>query len=151
MGVASYGSCRTASVTQLTLFREVLVSHLHAAPEGRVDGRLEGSLDVSAIPRLSDVLTAGYLEEHRLLPVARDGERVVVAHAGAPDPQTVAELAVLFDAPIELRELPEEELLAAVRRVYGGESTTAAEMIAGLSQSDGAGGAAGDDDLIAHD
>jgi type II secretory ATPase GspE/PulE/Tfp pilus assembly ATPase PilB-like protein len=120
----------------------ILVSHPHAAAESRVD--------VRSIPRLSDVLTAGYLEEHRLLPVAREGDRVIIAHAGSPDPQTLAELAVLFDAPLELRELPEDELLAAVQRVYGGEGTTAAEMIAGLSQ-DGADGAVGDDDLVAHD
>ncbi|MFN2567817.1 MAG: GspE/PulE family protein [Gemmatimonadaceae bacterium] len=137
MAVASWGV--------IGMHPSALVTAPHAAPEGRTP------VDVASISRLSDVLTAAYLEEHRLLPVARDGDRVVVAHAGAPDPQTLAELAVLFDAPLELRELPEQELLAAVHRIYGGESTTAAEMIAGLSQSDGVSGGAGDEELIAHD
>jgi general secretion pathway protein E len=105
---------------------------------------------MSSIIRLSDVLTAGYLEEHRLLPLAHDGGRVVIAHAGSPDPQTLAELSVLFDAPLDLREMPEDELLAGVQQVYGTDNTTAAEMIAGLA-SEGASGDAGDDELIAHD
>jgi general secretion pathway protein E len=114
------------------------------APDGRVDGRL-------APRRMSERLSAEYLEEHRLLPLTRVGDRVVVAHAGTPDPQALAELTGLFAAPLELQELPEDELLAAVRDAYGDdEAATAAGLIAGLGDGADAGGA-GADELVTHD
>ena len=89
-------------------------------------------MDLGRVTRLSDSLTAEYLEEHKLLPVVRQNGLVVLAHAGPPDPQALAELATLFGARVELAEAPLDELLAAIRRVYGGEGTTASEFIAGL-------------------
>jgi general secretion pathway protein E len=106
------------------------------------------TIDLTVVPRLSDELSAEYLEQQHLLPLARDDGRVVVGHAGAPDPQAVAELAALFGARVELREVPEEELLAAVRRSYGREPATAAEFIAGLGGREGKGET---DELVAHD
>ncbi|MDH3496504.1 MAG: GspE/PulE family protein [Gemmatimonadota bacterium] len=100
------------------------------------------------ISRLSDALTAEYLEEHRLLPIARRNGHVLVAHAGPPDPQAVAELTELFGAGVQLVSAPEEELLAAVRRAYGAEGSTAAEFIAGYEFGTGD---ATDDELVAHD
>jgi general secretion pathway protein E len=104
--------------------------------------------DLGQVTRLSDALTAEYLEEHRLVPVARQNEQVLVAHAGSPDPQAVAELAELFGARIQLLPAAEEELLATVRRVYGSDGSTAAEFIAGYEFGTGE---AADDELVAHD
>jgi general secretion pathway protein E len=105
------------------------------------DGRL-------AVRRFHELLTAGYLEEHRLLPISREPDRVIVAHAGRPDPQALAELTLLFSAPLELHELPEGELLSAVREAYTEEgTTTAAELIAGLESGSGT----REDGLVAHD
>jgi general secretion pathway protein E len=81
------------------------------------------------VPCLSDDLAAGYLEEQRLLPLAREDGGIVVATAGEPDPQAVAELADHFGLPVTLREMGEEELVAAVRRVYGTETASARELI----------------------
>ena len=53
------------------------------------------------------------------MPLALDNGRLVLAHAGPPDPQAVAELAAALDAAVELCEAPEEEVLSAVHRVYG--------------------------------
>lgn len=107
-----------------------------------------GFVDLSEISRLSETLTAAYLEEHRLLPMGRRGDAVQLAYAGAPDLQAVAELATLFGARPELVEVDEDALVAAVRRTYGSEGATASEFIAGLGLEDGA--SAGEP-LVAHD
>lgn len=105
-------------------------------------------MELTAVSRLSDSLTAEYLEEQRLLPLERDNGTVVVAHTGDPDPQALAELAALFEARVELTPVPEEELIAAVRRIYGRDGATAAEFIAGLELE---AGAAFESGLVAHD
>jgi general secretion pathway protein E len=100
-------------------------------------------------PRMSDVLTPEYLTEQRLIPLAREADRVIVGYAGHADAQAVAELALLLDAPVELRELSEEVVLQAIEASYRRDEGTAAELIAGL---EGAEGARGDDDtLVTHD
>ena len=98
--------------------------------------------------RLSDALSMEYLVEHLLLPVTHEVDRVVVAYAGRPDPQALADLTLLFKLPLELRECQEDELLDAVHATYGDGSATAAEMIAGLG---GDADEASDETLIAHD
>jgi general secretion pathway protein E len=103
----------------------------------------------TTLPRISDALTPEYLTEHRLIPLAREGDRVIIGHSGRPDSQALAELAMLLEASIELRELPEEEVLQAIEASYGREETTAAELIAGLA---GAEEGIGDADaLVTHD
>lgn len=102
-----------------------------------------------AAGRLALAVAPEYLEEYRILPMAREDGRVLVAHAGRPDPQAVAELAMLLEARVELREIPEEELLAAIRQTYRRGDETAADMIAGFEQL--ADGRAADDHLVAHD
>ncbi|MDH5549241.1 MAG: GspE/PulE family protein [Gemmatimonadota bacterium] len=104
--------------------------------------------DLGDISRLSDALTAEYLEEHQLLPIARTNGSVVVAHGRPPDPQAIAELARLFEAQIQLVQVPEDELLAGVRRVYGGDGATAAEFIATYELETLA---ISDDDVVGHD
>jgi general secretion pathway protein E len=99
-------------------------------------------------PRMSDVLTPEYLTEQRLIPLSREADRVIVGYAGHADAQAVAELALLLDAPVELRELPEADLLHAIEASYRREETTAAELIARLEGGDGA---RDDDSLVTHD
>jgi general secretion pathway protein E len=93
------------------------------------------------LARLGETLTQEYLEENRLLPLGREDGRLVVACAGRPDPQAVAELEVLFGAPVELRQVPEHELLEDIRRVVASDSTAAglvADLAAGGSlETDG--------------
>jgi general secretion pathway protein E len=96
-------------------------------------------MNLTEVPRLSEELTRDYLEEQKLLPVARDNSSVRVAHAGEPDPQALSELAELFGARIELERVPEEELLPAVRHVYGGDASTARELISELEPGEAAG------------
>jgi general secretion pathway protein E len=100
-------------------------------------------------PRLSERLTPEYLTEQRLIPLSREVDRVIVGYSGKADAQAVAELALLLDAPVELRELPDDELLHAIEATYRREETTAAELIAGLEGGDGMRG--DDDSLVTHD
>ncbi len=102
-----------------------------------------------ALPaNLVDRLTAEYLEEHRLLPFVDDAGSVIIAHAGRPDPQALAELAMLLGAQPELREWTEGALQEALRQLPGRADPTAASLIADLA--DATDGAAGDE-LVAHD
>ncbi|HKK08461.1 MAG TPA: GspE/PulE family protein [Gemmatimonadota bacterium] len=89
------------------------------------------------IQAVSPPLPLGYLEEQRLLPVRLQEDQLLLAYAGTPDPQAVAELEEALGARAVLLEAPEEELLAAACRVYGGEPATAADLIARLRAPDG--------------
>jgi len=94
------------------------------------------AVPLDGVRRLSDVLTAEYLEEHRVLPVARAPDRVVVACAGDVRPQALAELESLFGLPVAPVRAGEAELLAAIRRVYGPDGVSAADLIARLEPSE---------------
>ena len=98
---------------------------------------------------LATGLSPEYLEEHRLLPLGLEGGRTVVAHAGRPDPQALAEIAMLLGGELELRPWTEEELFAALRKAYPATESTAADVIAGLEGLPD--GAVSDDQLVAHD
>ncbi len=89
-------------------------------------------LDLGDVTRLSDALTGEYLEEHRLVPTERRNGAVVVACADQPDPQALSELSEVLGAPLELVRAPEQDIVAAVRRAYGADPGTAADLIAGL-------------------
>jgi general secretion pathway protein E len=79
---------------------------------------------------LSGAVAPEYLEEHRLAPLSWEAGRLVLGHAGRPDPQAVAELEALFGAAAELRELDDEELAEAIERASGRAEPTAAGLIA---------------------
>ncbi len=89
--------------------------------------------DLDLVERLSDELRAGYLEHYGVLPMDRDADRIRVAswHAD-PDVQVLDDLAVMFDAELSVAHALEEDLRAAIRRVYGTGTLTAEGVIAGL-------------------
>jgi general secretion pathway protein E len=84
-----------------------------------------------AAPGWAGAVAPEYLEEHRLAPLSWDAGRLVLGHAGRPDPQAVAELEALFGAPAELRQLDEADLRDAIERASGA-GPTAAGLIADL-------------------
>jgi general secretion pathway protein E len=94
----------------------------------------DASADFSEVVRMSDALSADYLEHHALLPLRRAGDRVVAATwLARVDPQALDDLALLFDARIETVRAPEHELRTAIRRVYGDDAVTAQQMIEGMA------------------
>jgi general secretion pathway protein E len=108
---------------------------------------METKLDLGQVRRLSPVLRAEYLEEHRVLPVICEGGRLCVAVSGTPDRQVLAELGALFGAVVDVEAVGEAELRAAIARAYGVGATTSEELIAGLTASGGPAAAEGADDL----
>lgn len=87
-------------------------------------------------PEFSERLSLEYLESQKLLPLEVRKETVVIATAGQPDPQAVAEIAAVFQKDVVLEARPEEELLAAIRDTYGSSGDTAEELIATLEPGD---------------
>ena len=88
--------------------------------------------EIAACTRLSDALTAEYLEEHAVLPLALRPNAVVVATwRERVDVHALDSLEHLFRRAVSLVWAGEEEARATIRRVYG-EDTTAQSMIAGL-------------------
>ncbi|HMS02173.1 MAG TPA: ATPase, T2SS/T4P/T4SS family, partial [Gemmatimonadaceae bacterium] len=98
------------------------------APDVRID------IDLSDVTRQGDAFTAPWLEQHGLLPLHRDGERLHVATwLDAPDPLALDELRLQLGGHVQLHRRAESELRALIRRLYSTASTTAEGVIAGLA------------------
>ena len=92
------------------------------------------SIDLSAVPRLSDRLNVEYLEFNGVLPISvGDGRLLVATWLPEPDPQVIDDLQFVFDAEVEIVQALEGDLRAAIRRAYSGQSVTVEGMIAGLA------------------
>ncbi len=86
------------------------------------------------IERLTTSLSADWLEQHAVLPVARNHGVVTVAtwHDHV-QPLVLDDLRVAFDADVTVLHGTEHDLRSAIRRVYAQDSTTAEGMIAGMT------------------
>src|SRR5690606_31382556 len=68
------------------------------------------------------------------LPIGRhNGSLITATWAEHIDPQALDDLRLIAGVPVELVRLPEQEVRAAIRRIYSGEGFTAEDVIAGLS------------------
>lgn len=110
------------------------------------------TLDLAHVVRLSDRLTADYLEFNAVLPLQVEDGRVTVAswRTEEVDPQVIDDLRFVFDAEPEIVSGLEGELRIAIRRAYGGD-VTAEGVISGLDGAGSAGAAATEvplDDLV---
>jgi type II secretory ATPase GspE/PulE/Tfp pilus assembly ATPase PilB-like protein len=91
-------------------------------------------VDLADARPLSDRLSAGYLEHHGLLPVdLQDGRCRVATWLEKPDVQALDDLRLLFGRELEMVRVDEEDLRAAIRRLYGLGAVTAEGVIAGLA------------------
>jgi len=89
---------------------------------------------LQSVEPLSDSLTAEYLEYHALLPIGRhNGSLITATWEPDVDPQALDDLRLIAGVPVELVRLPEQEVRAAIRRVYSPEGFTAEDVIAGMS------------------
>jgi general secretion pathway protein E len=111
--------------------------------------------DLETLEPLSSELSDEYLEHHGLLPLTVENGRLFVATwRDDVDPQALDDLRIISGSRVELVRLPENEVRAAIRRVYAADSLTAEDLIANLAEEsvrmDGEGGAdAALDDLVA--
>jgi general secretion pathway protein E len=89
--------------------------------------------------RISPDLTAAYLEHHGLLPLRRDGDRLLVGtwreHV---DEQALDDLRLLMNMDVEVMRLGEQELRAAIHRLYADSAGSAQALIATFSKDEGA-------------
>jgi general secretion pathway protein E len=124
---------------------------LHSA--AAADDGMEPDLTplLHAAEPLSRMLNAEYLEHHGVMPLERSDARVLVATwLEAVDMQVTDDLRLLTGVRVELVRMPEQDVRAAIRRVYSPDALTAEDVIAGMAD-DGRVHADGDaalDDLV---
>ncbi|MDP1858416.1 MAG: ATPase, T2SS/T4P/T4SS family [Gemmatimonadaceae bacterium] len=88
---------------------------------------------LQSLVALHECLTADYLEQHALLPLTLEDGVLMTATWRDVDAQAIDDLALLFEAEVRLVELPEHDVRAAIRRMYGDDATTAREVIDALT------------------
>ncbi len=89
---------------------------------------------LDSLEPFSPALTGEYLEHNGVLPLGiEDGRLRVATWLDEVDPQVLDDLRILAAAPIELVNLPEPEVRAAIRRVYAPDALTAEGLIANLA------------------
>ena len=92
------------------------------------------SVGLQSLTRLTELVTADYLENYGLLPLDLSPSRVTLGTWLAEvDPQALDDFRVAFSAEPVLVSLPEADARATIARLYADEATTASDMIAGLS------------------
>ena len=97
-------------------------------------------LALAGAERLTEQLSADWLEQHGVLPVRlEDGHLVVATWRDQVDVQALDELRLCFGTPLRVVRVPEQEVVATVRRLYGDDGVTAESLIAGLSSGTHAG------------
>ena len=100
-----------------------------------------GEQDWPKTTLLSDVLSPRYLREHKVLPLAVDGQRLVLAAADPGHTAAINAIQLAAGRTIELRVAPAEDIDAAIDRFRPAEEApVAAELPAG-------GGGENDDDV----
>jgi general secretion pathway protein E len=86
------------------------------------------------IERLTNALSADWLEQNGVLPLRSDnGSLVVGTWLDRVDPLALDDLRLIFGAEIALERFSEHDLRTAIRRVYAPEAATAEGLIAGMA------------------
>ncbi len=104
--------------------------------------RLDELTELAAVQRLSRSLTADWLEQQGVLPLALSGGVLRVLRVGTwlgrVDPLALDDLSILFGAEVEVEQHGEHDLKSAIRRVYAQDEVTAEGLIAGMASERGA-------------
>jgi len=110
------------------------------------------SSELLGIERLTESLTADWLEQQALLPLRID-EGALVAASWKSDVAVAAldDLRLVFGLPVRLERFGEHDVRSAIRRLYAPDAVTALGLIAGLGAGDARGANADEiplDDLL---
>ena len=102
---------------------------------GGAGGEAERSAtELLEVERLTNGLSADWLEQQAVLPLRRENGRLAVGTwVDHVDPLALDDLRLLFGTEITLERYGEHDLRSAIRRVYAQDATTAEGLIAGLS------------------
>lgn len=84
--------------------------------------------DFPALPVHADRLPAAFLKSHRVLPLADEADRLVVAVADPFDTEAIAAVSFLFEQPVTCCLATAGEIDAAIERLYGAGATSVASM-----------------------
>ena len=100
---------------------------------GVTNGAANGDAAALDAPRLSDALTAEWLEQQGVLPLrVEDGRAAVATWLDRVDPLALDDLRLLLRADVLLERHDEGAVRAAIRRAYADDAVTAQELIAGM-------------------
>ena len=101
--------------------------------------RLDELTELAGVQRLSRALTADWLEQQGVLPLAFEGGVLRVGTwLDRVEPLALDDLALMFGAEVEVERHGEHDLKSAIRRVYAQDEVTAEGMIAGMAGERGA-------------
>lgn len=103
---------------------------------------LATAADFPDTPVHADRLPVAFLKSHRLLPLADEADRLVIAIADPFDTEAVAAVSFLFEQPVACCLAPASVIEAAIDRVYGVRRDGIA---ASAAVDDGAANASDDD------
>ena len=95
-----------------------------------------GEQDWPKTTLLSDVLSARYLREHKVLPLAVDGQRLVLAAADPGHTAAINAVQLAAGRSIELRVAPAEDIDAAIDRFRPPEEAQAAAELPSGGEAD---------------
>jgi general secretion pathway protein E len=86
------------------------------------------------VERLSDLLSAEWLEQNAVMPLRFVEDRLTVGSwLSSVDALAIDDLRLLFGREVEVEKYAEHDLRTAIRRVYAQEADTAQGVIAGLA------------------
>ena len=86
---------------------------------------------VSKLP-VAESFASEYLEYYRMLPLELDDARLKVAVSGEPNADALEDLRLSYGAPVELVEVGEDDLLAAIRQTFAA-SESVVELVRDLT------------------
>jgi general secretion pathway protein E len=96
--------------------------------------RLDELTELAGVQRLSRALTADWLEQQGVLPLAQtNGVLRVGTWLDSVDPLALDDLAIMFGAEVCVEKHGEHDIKSAIRRVYAQDEITAQGVIAGMS------------------
>lgn len=102
--------------------------------ESALRAAVRPSAELLEVERLSDALSADWLEQAGILPLRLEaGQLEVAAWRDELDPLVLDDLRLLFRAPTVVHRYAEHDVRSAIRRLYAQDSVTAEGVIAGLS------------------
>ena len=93
-----------------------------------------GATELLDVERLTQVLSADWLEQNGVMPLRIiDNKLKVGTWLPDADPLALDDLRLLFGAEVQLERYSEHDLRTAIRRVYAQEADTALGVIAGMA------------------
>ncbi|MGH9388667.1 MAG: GspE/PulE family protein, partial [Vicinamibacteria bacterium] len=106
------------------LSQKLGLAYLDTLPASEIDPSVVGSVPIH------------FAKHHCLIPIRRNGDRVVVAVADPLDYQPLDDLRMLLEGDLEIVLVSSKRILDVINEVYQNRTNTAADMMDDISNSD---------------